>query len=71
MPDAVQAYFPDQLPDYRCRVCGTPAALIISDRQAFCGDEDCPCLMFHPGRVDGGLSNAATVDLDRPVREAP
>jgi hypothetical protein len=52
------------LPDYRCPVCGTESGMAVSPRQAFCTNDDaCSVLMFNPSLLDGGLSDAQTVNL--------
>lgn len=52
------------LPDYRCPGCDTAAGLVISPVQAFCGNEDsCRIITFNPSLPDGGLSQAAVINL--------
>lgn len=46
-----------------CPGCGLMPRLLILDRQAFCGNDDCAVFMWNPSMADGGISNAATVDL--------
>jgi hypothetical protein len=50
-----------------CPACGTPAALVISAQQAFCGNDDCRIFMWEPGKtMDELLENLTTIDLRRP-----
>jgi hypothetical protein len=54
----------DRDPNYHCPLCGTLSTLIISPLQAFCTNtEGCQVLLFNPSLPDGGMSDAAEVDL--------
>jgi hypothetical protein len=56
-----------ELPDYRCRVCGTESEMVLGPTQAFCTkvDPDCPVFTFNPSLPDGGLDDAQVVNLER------
>jgi hypothetical protein len=53
-----------------CPLCEEPAVLVLNDAQAFCGNEDCRCLMFDPSASDGGLSNPQIIDLNGDGQES-
>lgn len=34
-----------------CPACEQIAAIVISDQQAFCGNDECPVLMWNPAKT--------------------
>lgn len=46
-----------------CPYCGHPPFMVLSS-QAFCGTEDCPCVMWNPDLTPAqNLVNVTEVDL--------
>ena len=53
----------DRCPD--CPDCGHPPRLRVSDHQAFCGNDDCRCVMWNPTRTRAqNMADPVVVSLD-------
>lgn len=50
-------------PGLRCPGCDEPPHLVIGAARAFCGELDCPVLMFDPRLTDGQLDEADLIHL--------
>lgn len=47
----------------RCPGCDEPPQLVVTPEHAFCGELDCPVLMFDPRLTDGQLDEADVIRL--------
>jgi hypothetical protein len=52
-----------------CPLCGQPPALIVFDRQWFCGNEECKTLCWDPTMGPEQLENVSFVDLSQSTEE--
>jgi hypothetical protein len=47
-----------------CPGCGEPGQLVISDHQAFCGNDDCWCFMWDPALTfSQAMADASEINL--------
>ncbi len=50
------------LMNYHCPLCGHLSDLVFNPEQAFCTNDDCPCVTFNPSLPDGGLSKVKKIE---------
>lgn len=47
-----------------CPGCGEPPELLIGDRQAFCGNDDCRLLMWDPAKTLDEMLDEGVHEVD-------